>query len=57
MWQKICAIFGILLIVISAIVYVTRRRNINVSEIIRGYVIPSAEVTFVNFKNDNDPRV
>lgn len=56
LWQKACAVVGVILIIIALVVYVNRERDINMGQILREYVIPSAEVTFVNFKNDNDPR-
>lgn len=38
---------------IAGALYATRRRNIDMRELLRGYIVPAqAEVTFVNFKND-----
>lgn len=57
-WQKICAVVGIVLILIAAVLYFTRNRDINMRQILREYITPSqAEITFVNFKNEFDPRV
>lgn len=58
LWEKVSAILGIVFIIISAVLYATRNRNINVRVLIRGYISPSqAEVTFVNFKHDHERGV
>lgn len=53
LWQKVCAVLGIIFVMIAGLVYASRRRNIDMRDLLRGYIVPSqAEVTFVNFKND-----
>lgn len=53
LWKKVCAVLGIIFVAIAALVYASRRRNINMRELLRGYIVPSqAEVTFVNFKSE-----
>lgn len=41
LWQKLCAIGGIVLFVMAVILYFTINRNLNLGQFIRKYVVPA----------------